>query len=88
MKPPIKLKSLETIKQKSIKTGNGLDCFIALAGGLMRSSKNIYWNGKKYKILNEIDGTTQNLTEKQIFDERYTNIGKALKVGALYQYNF
>lgn len=87
MKPPIKLKSLEPIKQKSIKTGNGMDCFISL-GGILRTSKNIYWNGKKYEILNEIDGTTQELTEKQIFDERYTNIGKALEVGALYQYNF
>lgn len=88
MKPPTKLKSLELIKQKSIKTGNGLDCFISLAGGLMRSSKNIFWNGKHYEILNEIDGSTQKLTERQLFNKHYSNIGEALKCGALYKYNY
>ena len=77
--------TLKIIKEISKKTGNGIDCFIALNGGL-RSSKNIYWNGKKYEILNEIDGTIQKLTEKQIMDSKFTNIGEALQKQALYQY--
>lgn len=82
-----KIVSLETIK-KECKKGSGVDCFISLAGGLMRSSKNIYWNGKTFEILNEIDGTTQNLSEKQLMDESLTHIGKALELGALYQYQY
>jgi hypothetical protein len=88
MKKPIKITSLDAIKALSLSTGRGVECFISLAGGLVRSSKNIYWNGRRFEVLNEIDGTFQKLTEKHILDERYTNIGKAMRAGALYQHQF
>ena len=63
------------------------DFFIALNGGA-RSSKTIDYNEvtKKFHIVNESDGTKQVLTEKSLFNRRYTNIGYAMSVGALYYY--
>lgn len=62
------------------------DYFIALAGGLCRSSKSIYSAGRKFSVLNEIDGTEETLTDKEIMDEKITNIGTALRRGAFYAY--
>ena len=57
--------------------------FILLNGGI-RSSKNISLDGKQFCIFNSVDDTEQLLTEKELFDEGATNIGKAMKVGALW----
>ena len=61
-----------------------LDCFILLYGGL-RSSKYIEYHpdDKNFYILNFIDGSEQQLTENQILDSNYTNIGEAMKKGTL-----
>ena len=68
-----------------------LDCYIALAGGLARSSKQIYymppqlpWKTGKFLVLNEIDDTEQTLWPKQLWTR--SNIGYALDKGALYTY--
>ncbi len=65
-----------------------LECFISLAGGMVRSSKTIFYDSteKKYDITHEIDGTQETLTESEMLDENKTNIGKALEAGALYKY--
>ena len=62
----------------------GLDCFILLYAGL-RSSKYIeyYPDDKSFYILNFIDGSEQQLTENQILDSTFTNIGEAMKNGTL-----
>lgn len=61
-----------------------LECYIILKGGL-RSSKTIQFDGVNYHVHNEIDDSWQDdLTKEQVLEE--TNIGKALEVGALYQY--
>lgn len=80
-----KIRSIEELKGYAFE--KNLDCFIALNGGL-RSSKGIYFTGKRFEILNEIDGTTQNLTEKELMDKDFTNIGQALLNGALYRYQY
>lgn len=51
--------------------------FIVLAGGLVRSSKDIELieNGK-FCVVNYIDDTTQHLTEKELYTK--SNIGEAL----------
>ena len=66
------------------KDENGLDCFILLNGGL-RSSKHIryYPDDNSFFVLNLIDDSEQELTESQILDSEYTNIGEAMKKGAL-----
>lgn len=66
------------------KDENGLDCFILLNGGL-RSSKHIryYPDDDSFFVLNLIDDGEQELTESQILDSAYSNIGEAMKKGCL-----
>jgi hypothetical protein len=82
----IKDRRVRTIKQlkELAKDENGLDCFILLNGGL-RSSKHIryYPDDNSFYVLNLIDGSEQELTESQILDKEYTNIGEAMEKGAL-----
>ena len=77
-------KRIKTIEQLKELAKNGLDCFILLNGGL-RSSKHIryYPDENSFYVLNLIDGSEQKLTESQILDSAYTNIGEAMEKGAL-----
>ena len=79
------VKSLSDLKQR-IYDGTR-DFYIQLNFGL-RSSKymDMTVDGKKFYVTNEIDGTEQELTEQQLMDRTYTNIGYALQHGALYAY--
>jgi len=79
-----KIKNLEDLISR-IKAGQN-EFFVSLAGGNVRSSKNIWFdeNSRSFTVYNEIDGTTQECTESQILTE--TNIGKALESGALFAY--
>jgi len=79
------VKSLDDLKQR-ISDGEH-DFYIQLNFGL-RSSKYIDMSedGKTFYVTNEIDGTEQELTEQQLMDRTYTNIGYALQHGALYAY--
>ncbi len=79
-----KIKSVAELKRLS--KDEPLECFISLAGGLVRSSKNIMFMDNYFSVINEIDDTEQTLTEKQLMDEEYTNIGVAIKRGALFAY--
>jgi len=80
---PIRITTIEQLKELA-RAENGLDCFILLNVGL-RSSKYIrYWpNDNSFFVLNFIDGSEQELTESQILDSEYSNIGEAMKKGAL-----
>ena len=75
---------IRTIEQLKELAKNGLDCFILLNGGL-RSSKHIkyYPDDNSFYVFNLIDDTEQELTESQILDKAYTNIGDAMEKGAL-----
>ena len=85
-KQEIKDKRIGTIEQlkELAKDETGLDCFILLNGGL-RSSKHIryYPDDNSFFVLNLIDDSEQELTESQILDSAYSNIGEAIKKGAL-----
>jgi hypothetical protein len=64
--------------------GETKDFFILLHFGL-RSSKAISFDGDNtFYVLNEIDGTEQELTEQELMDSDITNIGKAINNGAFY----
>lgn len=54
---------------------------IILNGGLF-SRKIIERTARGYRVHNGIDDTSQIFTVAQLFDERRTNIGKAMKLGA------
>jgi len=75
---------IKTIAQLKELAENGLDCFILLNGGL-RSSKHIryYPDDNSFYVLNLIDDSEQELTESQILDSAYSNIGEAMKKGSL-----
>jgi len=62
----------------------GQECYILLNGGL-RSSKHIYYvaDEKLFYITNFIDGSDQTLTETEIMDSAYGNIGEAMAKGCL-----
>ena len=77
-------RKIRTIDQLKELAKNGLDCFILLNGGL-RSSKHIryYPDENRFYVLNLIDDSEQELTENQIMDKGYTNIGAAMQKGAL-----
>ena len=78
-----RIRNIEQLKTLA-KNENGLDCFILLNGGL-RSSKHIryYPDDNSFYVLNLIDDSEQELTESQIIDKVYTNIGEAMRKGAL-----
>jgi len=80
---PIRIRTIEQLKVLA-KAENGLDCFILLNGGL-RSSKYIRYQAddNSFYVMNFIDGSEQELTERQILDSAYSNIGEAMKKGAL-----
>lgn len=85
-KPTFKrVNSLDELKQMC--DGVTKDFFILLNFGI-RSSKDISYNKDTdtFYILNEIDDTEQELNSQTIMDEEYTNIGKAITLGALYAY--
>jgi hypothetical protein len=77
----------ELIKACCTKSGNRAEFFIALGGGMLRSSKNITYDPehRTFSVENEIDDTYQeDLTEDQLKSE--TNIVEAIESGAFYQY--
>jgi hypothetical protein len=78
-----RIKTIEQLKNLA-KGENGLGCFILLNGGL-RSSKHIryYPDDNSFYVFNLIDDSEQELTEAQILDGGYSNIGEAMKKGAL-----
>ena len=84
VKQQTKDRRIRTIEQLKELAKNGLDCFILLNGGL-RSSKHIRFHpdDNSFYVLNLIDDSEQELTETQILDSAYTNIGEAMKKGAL-----
>lgn len=78
-----RIKTIEQLKELA-KDEKGLDCHIQFNGGL-RSSKHVryYPDDNSFYILNSIDDSEQELSESQIFDSTYSNIGKAIKKGVL-----
>ena len=76
-------KRIKTIEQLKAEAKDGLDCFIALNG--LRSSKNIWYDeeAKQFEVINLIDGSEECFTESEMMDTRLTNIGAAMKLGAL-----
>lgn len=81
------IKSTDELK-KAIKAGYN-DFAITLNYGL-KSCKHItmYTTDKrkiqKFWVFNGIDGSTLSITEKQLMDKNYSNIGEAMKKKAFY----
>ena len=80
---PTRIPSTEQLKAEA---EQGAEFFILLNLGL-RSSNDIVWNAeaKRFHIFNHIDQTEQHLTERQVMDRDFTNLGYAMKKGALFK---
>ena len=80
-----KVNSLDELKQ--ICDGKMRDFFIQLNFGI-RSTKTISYdsNTDKFYIVNFIDDSEQELNSKEIMDDKNSYIGKAIELGAFYQY--
>lgn len=81
-------KRVGSLKELKKEAQNGQDPeFFILLRGYLGSSKRIAWDeGKRhFSILNRIDDTKQVLTESQLMDREYTNIGYAMTKGALFK---
>jgi hypothetical protein len=81
-----RIKKMAQLKELA-KADNGLDCYILL-NGCLRSSKHIryYPDDNSFFVLNLIDDSEQELTESQILDSAYSNIGEAMEKGCLIMY--
>lgn len=79
------MKQINSVEEliEEIKSGNN-DFFIS--NGLFRSSKYIECDDDIFYIVNEIDGSEQTLTTKELFNGDYTNIGVAINNGCFYSY--
>ncbi len=79
---PVKVRTVDQLKGHLSR--GGAEFFIVLRYGV-RSSKHIELAKRnKFWVLNYIDSSTHTLSEKQLFDRAFTNIGAAMKVGAFY----
>ena len=76
-----KINSIEELKK--VCSGETQEFFILLNFGL-KSSKRIDWDGETFFVYNCIDDTEQELTEAQIMDKDYTNIGEAIQKKAFF----
>ena len=82
---PKRITSLEELKMEA-QGEQDVEFFILLNCNL-RSSKRIVWNeeDKHFFIFNYLDDTEQTLTEAQLMNRDYTNIGYAMTRGALFK---
>ena len=82
---PKKITSMEQLKKEAMDEDDA-DFFILLRG-YFRSSKRIIWeeDEKRFFIINYINDSEQELTEAQLMDKGYTNIGYAMTQGALFK---
>ena len=78
----IKVESVDHLKE-ILKDGDGKDFIMVLNFGC-KSSKHVNWDGKKFSIINMIDGSEQELTSKQLMSKKHTNIGDAIAKGAFW----
>jgi len=79
----VKIKSMQQLKRES---KGGAEFFILLRFNL-RSTKWIEWNEENmvFDVISFIDGSEQILTEKQLMDQEWTNIGFAITSGWLFK---
>lgn len=85
--------AITSVSELRLAIDEGEHEFFILLNGSLRSSKNIDFhdsvdkNGNyKFDIVNEIDGSHQVLSEKNLFNKNITLIGEAIEKGAFYRY--
>ena len=79
----IRIKSIQQLKRES---KGGAEFFIHLRFNL-RSTKWIEWDlqNRAFNVINFINGSEQTLTENQLMDQEWGDIGHAISCGWLYK---
>jgi len=82
---PKQITSLDELKREAQGEQDGE--FFILLNCHLRSSKRIVWDEEDrcFYIFNYLDDTEQELTEAQLMDREYTNIGYAMTRGVLFK---
>lgn len=75
---------------RSMIVDNNIHDYFILLNGNFRSSKTIDVTDdcSKFCIVNEIDGTEQVLSEGEMMDRNFTNIGYAIQNGSFFAYDY
>ena len=76
----IKVKDIFHLKE--LIEADNHDFIIVLNGGLGSHKTISLTKTDKFSVLNRIDESKQTISEKGLFNEKITNIGKAIKLGA------
>lgn len=81
----MKYQKITTIKELNDALNEGCTDFV-ITNGIVRSSKFITYgdNDGEYEIINLIDDSRQILTEAQLFEPAWSNIGLAMKNGTFF----
>jgi hypothetical protein len=80
---------VNTLNQLKKLAVDGADFYIALNFGLKSSKTITYIPGNNtFEIFNDIDGSFDILTEEELFNQTYTNVGYALENNALFAYEY
>ena len=74
----LKVKSLDHLKELCLNKQASFHIDL----GMVRSSKDIYYNGKSFEIMHNVDGSDEILTDDEMKD---TNIYRAIMAGNFYQ---
>ena len=77
-----RLTPVTSIAELRTALARGYHDYCILLGGI-RSSKHIWPLGLQFDVCNEIDGTDQLLSERELFT--LSNIGPAMKYGTFYR---
>lgn len=88
-----KIKSIEDLRKALAGSDDFKDFAIVLGGGGMFSRKEIALSStrtgrERFHIHNCIDDSMQWLSERQLLNKEYTNIGEAMSKGAFYQLTY
>lgn len=84
---PKQITSMEQLKKEAQDEQDAE--FFTLLNNCLRNSKRIVWgeDEKRFFVINYIDDFEQELTEKQLMDKSYTNIGFVMEKGSLFKYD-
>ncbi len=77
------IKSIEDLRKLASKP-DGAECFISLSGGIAKSSKQIWHNGKEWEIFSAISGCYNHYNDNEL--KLLTNIFEAIEKKSLILY--
>ena len=85
MEKRTKITTIDRLKEYASEE-SGADCYIALGGGMLKSSKQIYYDKGVWTICHNIDGSIKSYNTDRKFCEEEDNIMDAIVEGCFFMY--